>query len=128
MRHNAFRGDVTRDQLIAWHRGIRDRTRRLFDLVVPDAYYDRPIPLRNPIVFYEGHLPAFAVNTLVKKALGRTGIDPHLEEIFARGIDPETEAKALARGNPAWPSRAVVQQYAAAADRAIEDAIEVVEA
>jgi hypothetical protein len=34
-------------------------------------------------------MPAFAVNTLVKKALGRPGIDhPHLETIFARGIDP----------------------------------------
>ena len=104
-------------------RRIRARTRMMFDLLDESVYYTRPIPLRNPVVFYEGHLPAFAVNTLVKKALGRPGIDPHLEEIFARGIDPETEAKALARGNPAWPSRAVVQEYAAAADRALEDAI-----
>jgi gamma-glutamyl hercynylcysteine S-oxide synthase len=106
-------------------RRIRARTRMMFDLLAESVYYTRPIALRNPIVFYEGHLPAFAVNTLVKKALGRPGIDPHLEDIFARGIDPETEANALARGNPAWPSRAVVQDYAAAADRALEEAIAV---
>ena len=96
----------------------------LFDLLDESIYYDRPIALRNPVVFYEGHLPAFAVNTLVKKALGRPGVDRQLEEIFARGIDPETEATALARGNPAWPSRAAVRDYAAAADRVIEEAIE----
>ena len=86
-------------------------------------YFERPIALRNPVVFYEGHVPAFAVNTLIKNALGRPGIDAHLETIFARGIDPETEATAVARGNPAWPSREVVRQYAEAADRLVEDAI-----
>ena len=95
----------------------RRRTRALFDLLDESVYYERPIALRNPVVFYEGHLPAFAVNTLIKKALGRPGIDDHLETIFARGIDPETEATAVARGNPAWPSRDEVHEYAAAADR-----------
>jgi ergothioneine biosynthesis protein EgtB len=102
---------------------MRARTRALFDLIDESAYFDRPIPLRNPVVFYEGHLPAFAVNALVKKGLGRRGIDEHLEAIFARGIDPDTEANAAARGNPAWPSREVVLAYAAAADNLIADAI-----
>ena len=44
-------------------------------MLAPDAYHDRPIALRNPIVFYEGHIPAFAVNTLIKLALRRDGID-----------------------------------------------------
>src|SRR5215217_1900615 len=113
--------------LLTRFRRIRARTRALFDLLDTSVYYERPIPLRNPVVFYEGHLPAFAVNTLVKKALGRPGVDERLEEIFARGIDPATEAKASARGNPAWPSRAAVREYAEAADRAIESAIESVD-
>jgi ergothioneine biosynthesis protein EgtB len=102
---------------------IRRRTDDMFGLVDEEAYYARPIPLRNPIVFYEGHLPAFAVNTLVKRALGRRGVDDHLETIFARGIDPEAEASAVARRNPSWPSRQVVREYAAAADRLVSDAI-----
>jgi ergothioneine biosynthesis protein EgtB len=104
-------------------RRARARTRALFDLLDPAAYFERPIALRNPIVFYEGHLPAFAVNTLIKKGLDRPGIDEHLEAIFARGIDPEEEAAAVARGNPAWPSRDVVRAYADAADALIESAI-----
>jgi ergothioneine biosynthesis protein EgtB len=102
---------------------IRARTRALFDMLDDAAYYERPIALRNPVVFYEGHLPAFAVNTLVKKGLGKAGVDEHLETIFARGIDPATEAAAVARGNPAWPSRQTVRQYAAEADRLLADAL-----
>jgi ergothioneine biosynthesis protein EgtB len=101
----------------------RRRTRALFDLLDEAVYLDRPIALRNPVVFYEGHIPAFTVNTLVKRALGRPGIDAHLETIFARGIDPESEATAVARGNPAWPSRAEVRAYVEAADALVEDAI-----
>ena len=104
-------------------RRMRARTRAMFDLLDDSVYYERPIPLRNPVVFYEGHLPAFAVNTLVKRALGRPGIDAELEDIFARGIDPHAEAAAIARGNPAWPARSAVRAYAEAADRAIEEAI-----
>ncbi|MFN7984628.1 MAG: SUMF1/EgtB/PvdO family nonheme iron enzyme [Vicinamibacterales bacterium] len=102
----------------------RTRTRALFDMLDDAAYYERPIALRNPVVFYEGHIPAFAINTLIKKALGRPGIDDHLETIFARGIDPESEATAKARGNPAWPTRERVREYVDAADRLVLDAIE----
>ncbi len=102
---------------------IRARTRALFEVLDESVYYERPIALRNPVVFYEGHLPVFAVNTLIKKGLGGPAIDEHLEEVFARGIDPESEASAVARGNPAWPSRQSVLDYAAAADRRIKDAI-----
>jgi gamma-glutamyl hercynylcysteine S-oxide synthase len=102
----------------------RARTHALFALLADTVYYDRPIALRNPIVFYEGHLPAFAVNTLVKRGLGGAGVDEHLETIFARGIDPAAEAAAVARGNPAWPSRSIVRQYAAAADALIAGVIE----
>jgi iron(II)-dependent oxidoreductase len=102
---------------------IRARTRALFDVLDDSLYYTRPIALRNPVVFYEGHLPAFAVNTLIKRGLGRRGVDEHLEQIFERGIDPESEATAVARGNPAWPSRQAVRAYADEADRVIADAI-----
>ena len=89
----------------------------------PEAYYSRPISLRHPIVFYEGHLPAFSLNTLVKKGLGRPGVDERLERLFARGIDPEDEASA-SRSQPAeWPSRDEVRRFADECDRLILDAL-----
>ena len=123
MATTASASSLDRPALLDRFRRLRARTRELFGLLEASVYYERPIALRNPIVFYEGHLPAFAVNTLVRKGLGAPGIDADLELIFARGIDPETEATAIARGNPAWPARETVAAYAAAADRLIEDAI-----
>ena len=84
---------IDRSAAVAWYRRNRARSRALFDLLAEEAYYSRPIALRHPIVFYEGHLPGFSFNTLVKKGLGRPSIDPRLETLFARGIDPhETQA------------------------------------
>ena len=114
---------LDRADVLARYAVNRRRTRELFDLLDESIYYTRPISLRNPVVFYEGHIPAFSVNTLIKKALGWKGVDEHLETIFARGIDPESEATSVARGNPAWPSRTEVHQYVDEADRLIEKAI-----
>ncbi len=101
----------------------RRRSEALFDLVAPEAYLARPIPLRQPIVFYEGHIAAFSVNTLLKKALGRPGIDARLEALFARGIDPADEASAARSAAQAWPSREEVRRYAERADAAILEAL-----
>jgi ergothioneine biosynthesis protein EgtB len=117
--------ELDRAELLASFDAIRSRTRSLFELVAPASYEARPIRLRNPIVFYEGHLPAFNVNTFLKKGLGREGVDTALERIFERGIDPEDEAGAAPRGNVSrWPDRAEVLRYAEAADCAIRDALE----
>jgi formylglycine-generating enzyme required for sulfatase activity len=111
MRHAAFPDGLSRDRLIDWYRETRKVSQALFTIPTEDAYYDRPIRLRNPIVFYEGHLPAFAVNTLIKLALKREGIDHEFETLFARGIDPENE-EAAKTPTDFWPTRADVQRYA----------------
>jgi iron(II)-dependent oxidoreductase len=100
----------------------RRRTRAIFDTVKPEAYGDRPISLRHPICFYEGHLPAFSVNTLVKRGLGRKGVDAAYEVLFERGIDPESEA-ALAGGAANWPRREDILAYGDAADRIVFEAL-----
>jgi iron(II)-dependent oxidoreductase len=115
---------IDRARLADWFDRTRARSKALFDIVSPDAFLSRPIPLRHPIVFYEGHLPVFAFNTIVRKALGEPGINQEFETLFARGIDPGNEAEAARRGVAAWPSRAAIAEYAAEADRRIRQAIE----
>ncbi len=115
---------VDREACITWFRNTRERTAGLFDLLSRDAYYEQPIPLRHPVVFYEGHIPAFSVNTLIKRGLGRPGVDPGLEVLFARGIDPESQAAADGAAVASWPSREAVRGYADEADRLIVDALE----
>jgi len=102
----------------------RGRSQSLFDLLDPDTYYERPISLRHPVVFYEGHIPAFSVICFLKRALGHPGLDPELEQLFARGIDPGDPAAAEKSAIDSWPTRATVHAYARAADRAVLDALE----
>ena len=113
---------IDRKGLVEWFDANRRRSRELFDSVVPEAYELRPIPLRNPICFYEGHLPAFNANTLLKRGLGEAGIDRDYEVLFERGIDPEDEA-AVGAGAARWPSRPQIQAYGDASDRAIRTAL-----
>src|SRR5207247_902843 len=61
------------EHLLASYERIRARSRALFGLLSEEAYYSQPIALRHPLVFYDGHLPSFSFNTLVKKALGGPG-------------------------------------------------------
>src|SRR6266508_4395652 len=118
--HIAASPGVDRAAFRAWYQRNRQRSRTLFDVLTDDAYYSQPIALRHPIVFYDGHLPAFSFNTLVKRALGRPGIDERLERLFARGIDPADPApEATRHPRDDWPSRDVVQAFADEADRQV---------
>src|ERR671912_976774 len=109
---------VDRTAAAEWYARNRRRTRAIFDMIDPAAYYTRPISLRNPIVFYEGHLPAFSIISFINRGLGREGVDPRLEQLFARGIDPESVESAVPRSgaDTRWPQRDAVLAFGAAAD------------
>jgi ergothioneine biosynthesis protein EgtB len=112
------------DSLLSRFQRTRQRSRALFDLIADEAYYSQPISLRHPIVFYDGHLPGFSFNTLVKKALGLPSIDPALEMLFARGIDPHEQAAAsTGKAKPGWPDRETVRQFVAEADQRVAEAL-----
>jgi ergothioneine biosynthesis protein EgtB len=118
----------SRPVLLNWYLRNRDRSHRLFGLIRDEAFYTQPIALRHPIVFYEGHLPGFSFNTLMKRALGAPSIDSYLETLFARGIDPDESAGAGVvepRDHAArWPSRATVRAFTDEADRQIVEALQ----
>jgi len=119
----ATHGAALQPRFSDWYSRTRARSQALFELITDDAYYSQPIDLRHPIVFYDGHLPAFSFNTLVKRALGEPGIDAQLEKLFARGIDP-SEDQAGRGPAQSWPSRATVRQFTAEADRRVRAALQ----
>ena len=90
--------DTLRAELLQRYQRNRARTREIFGLLSDAAYYQQPIALRHPIVFYEGHLPGFSFNTLVKHALGGSSVDAQLERLFARGIDPDESSGEASSG------------------------------
>src|SRR5437867_5071465 len=122
MQHLSFPQGITRRNLFDWFRQGRARSREIFSIPKAEMYYERPILLRNPIVFYEGHLPAFAVNTLLKLALKEPGVDGEYEVLFERGIDPHSIDAAKPTSDQ-WPTRREVQAYGEEAEKRIERAL-----
>ncbi|HEV8121895.1 MAG TPA: DinB family protein [Candidatus Polarisedimenticolia bacterium] len=120
---------IDRAALVARYRRNRERSKALFDLLAgEDVFYRRPIALRHPFIFYVGHVPAFSFTTLVRRALGGPALDPGLETLFERGIDPPTDPSPGAPEQPGraasneaseralWPDLSRVRDFAAEAD------------
>jgi len=97
--------------MIAALQAAWDRSDALFALVPDDGWLRRPIPLRHPPLFYLGHLPAFAWNQLGAGLLGRGPLDPELDVLFERGIDPSDAEDPTAASRAGWPSRDRVLAY-----------------
>jgi gamma-glutamyl hercynylcysteine S-oxide synthase len=114
---------LDRSSLLDWYRRNRRRTAELFALVRDEAFYDRPIPLRHPFAFYEGHIPAFSFLTLNVRGLGEPSIDPVLERLFERGIDPGSLAEARRLERADWPLRSAVAAFAAQCDERVTRAL-----
>src|SRR5262245_32435365 len=88
----------------------RRTTDCLFELVRPDAFYDRTIPERHRIVFYLGHVEAFDWNLIARYALDVPAFDANFDRLFAFGIDPPPGQ--LPNDTPAaWPGIAEIRQY-----------------
>jgi ergothioneine biosynthesis protein EgtB len=85
------------------------RSDRIFGWLEPSAWRAQPIALRQPFIFYVGHLPCFAWNHLGRGLLGRPAMDEDRDALFARGIDP-LDVDAHDPG-AAWPPAEAVVDY-----------------
>ena len=109
------------EQLHARIREARASSDDLFDIVRPEALYDRPIPERHRIVFYMGHLEAFDWNLLLEP-LGLASFDPNFDRLFAFGIDPVEGG--LPDDQPEdWPSLERVRRYNAQLRKTLDEAL-----
>jgi iron(II)-dependent oxidoreductase len=109
------------NQLDARIRGARARSDEVFEMVRPEALYDRPIPERHRIIFYLGHLEAFDWNLLLGP-LGLASFDPDFDKLFAFGIDPVEGG--LPDDQPKdWPSLEKIQRYNARLRKTLDDAL-----
>lgn len=114
---------LDREELAAWYRRNRERSAQLFSLVDSQAYYSRPIPLRHPLAFYEGHLPAFSFLVLNERALEEAPLDPRLERLFERGIDPADAQAADRQQRSDWPLREEIEAFGRRCDERVYEAL-----
>src|ERR1700722_3640180 len=99
----------------------RSQTDGLFDVVNPEAFYERPIPERHRIIFYLGHLEAFDWN-LLGRALDVPVFDAEFDQLFSFGIDPG--ADHLPTDQPRdWPTVDAVRSYNAQVRRQLDGAL-----
>ncbi len=110
---------LDRQALSHRYRRNREVSAQVFALIDPAGFAQRPIPLRHPFIFYEGHLPAFSFLTINHRALREPHIDERLERLFERGIDPASEQAAQQLARDDWPSREVVQAFGRACDERV---------
>ena len=84
---------------------------RLFEtLISDDVFYERPQPLRHPLVFYFGHTATFFINKLILSKQLTERINPRFESLFAIGVD-EMSWDDLNETHYDWPSIADIREY-----------------
>ena len=98
----------------------RERSDALFEIVRPEALYERPIAERHRIIFYLGHLEAFDWNLFGRELGELKSSTPALDKLFAFGIDPVSGN--LPDDQPGdWPERKEVLQYNQAVRTALDE-------
>jgi iron(II)-dependent oxidoreductase len=111
------------DQLRTLVLEARANSDRLFDIVREDSLYERPIPERNRIVFYIGHLEAFDWNLFRTHLFSLESRTPVFDKLFAFGIDPVDGG--LPTDQPSdWPSLPEVRNYVRSLRNLIDDALD----
>lgn len=105
--------DTMRQLLREYFINTFDGYTRLFAVLrCEQAFYEKPISLRHPLIFYFGHTATFFVNKMRLARLLDQRIDEQLESIFAVGVD-EMSWDDLDEVNYHWPKLDEVRAYRA---------------
>ncbi len=100
-----------REEIRTYFHTTLDLYEQLFETLRNDqAYYQKPITLRHPLIFYLGHTATFFVNKLILAGLITERINPRLESIFAVGVD-EMSWDDLDGTHYDWPTVDEVRVY-----------------
>ena len=106
-------GPSTRTARYGLSQGLSDaraQSDALFEIIRPEAFYERPIAERHRIIFYLGHLEAFDWNLFSRELPGLKPFAPGFDQLFAFGIDPVNGG--LPDDQPEdWPKRDEVLRY-----------------
>lgn len=78
-------------------------------IIYEKTYYESPDPLRNPLIFYWGHTAVFYINKFILAGIIKERINPHFEDIFAKGVDPDLPENLDVLD--LWPSLEEVNDY-----------------
>ena len=116
--------EAKRKEISAYFNATFDRYESLFATLLDDrAYYQKPIPLRHPLIFYYGHTATFFINKLILSGLIEQRVNPQFESMFAIGVD-EMSWDDLNETHYDWPAVAEVKAYRQQLKHTINELIE----
>ena len=100
----------------------RRHTDAIFDIISPQAFYERPIDARHRIIFYLGHLEAFDWNMIGRTSFGLKPLHEEFDQLFSFGIDPVDGN--LPHDKPSdWPDIASVRRFNLQVRNAVNDCL-----
>ena len=103
--------EATRREILAYFHATQNCYEQLFQTLVCGAgYFEKPISLRHPLIFYLGHTATFFINKLVLAGLLTERVEPRFESIFAVGVD-EMSWDDLDAVHYDWPTVDAVREY-----------------
>ena len=103
--------EAKRTEIKAYFNHCYKRYELLFKLITKeDAYYQKAHLLRHPLIFYYGHTATFFINKFHLAKLINQRINPHIEAIFAVGVD-EMSWDDLNEKNYNFPTLEETQHY-----------------
>jgi formylglycine-generating enzyme required for sulfatase activity len=115
--------EATPATLLSEIQSAREQSDRLFEILRPEALYDRPIAQRHRVIFYIGHLDGFDAIQIAREGAGKKSPDPAFDSLFQAGIDPDSGH--LPTDTPAdWPSLQQVRNYVQRCRRRVDEAID----
>jgi 5-histidylcysteine sulfoxide synthase/putative 4-mercaptohistidine N1-methyltranferase len=83
----------------------------LFDILKDKSFiYERPNPLRHPLVFYYGHTATFFINKMKLAGLVGKSLNAKFENIFSIGVD-EMGWDNINKASYKWPSFDELKNY-----------------
>lgn len=123
--------DLTQKDTQALRESIREYFINTFEiyeslfecLACEEAFYQKPITLRHPLIFYYGHTATFFINKLLLTHLITERLNPRYEALFAVGVD-EMSWDDLDDKHYDWPSPQQVKAYRDQVKKVVLDVID----
>ena len=116
-----LRSSETPEALAARLNGARAQTDQIFEVLKPEALYERAIPERHRMAFYLGHLEAFDGN-LLRQAYDLASFNPVYDKLFAFGIDP-VDGQLPSDAADVWPRPEPIRAYNGRIREAVDECL-----
>lgn len=115
--------DGLRSAVLEYFQSTCAKYESLFELLSCDeAYFERPIPLRHPLIFYFGHTAVFFINKLITGGVISKRVDASLESMLSVGVD-EMSWDDLSPARFDWPTVEAVRTHRAKVRTLVEGII-----